>query len=67
MSVDHDPLLTTAEVAKRLHCSTKHVRALVARGDLKAVHLLGRTGTRGLTRVRPADLDALLDASRVQS
>ena len=62
-----DPLLSVAEVAEHIGCSTKHVRALIARGDLKASVLPGRTGTRGLTRVRLADLDALLDASQVPS
>jgi excisionase family DNA binding protein len=57
------PLLTVAEVADHLKCSDKHVRALIKRGDLKASTLPGRTGTRGLIRVRPADLDALLDAN----
>ena len=59
------PLLSVADVAAHIGCSTKHVRLLIDRGDLKASHLAGRMGTRGLTRVRLADLDAMLDASAV--
>jgi len=43
-----------------------HIRAMIARGALKASHLPGRTGTRGILRIRLSDLDALLDRA-VQS
>lgn len=56
-----NPILSVAEVSEHLKCSTKHVRALIARGDLKASTLPGRTGTRGILRVRLSDVDALLD------
>jgi hypothetical protein len=56
-----NPLLTVAQVAEHIGWSTKHVRALIARGDLNASVLPGRAGTRGLIRVRLVDLDALLD------
>jgi hypothetical protein len=58
-----DPLLKIADVAERLGSSTKHVGALIKRGDLKACRLPGRTGTRGLIRIPTSALNALLDKS----
>ena len=51
-------LLTIDDVADQLAASTRHVRRLIARGELPA-HRIGR-----LVRVSPDDLARFLAASR---
>jgi excisionase family DNA binding protein len=55
------PMLTVAEVAKRLSVSRNTVYQLVQRGDLVA-HRVGLG--RGAVRVTPEELDAFLARSR---
>lgn len=56
---DLDAPLTVAEAANYLNVSERYVRRLVAERRV-AYHKLGR-----LLRFRPADLDRLLDAGRI--
>jgi excisionase family DNA binding protein len=51
-------LLTVVQVADHLGASTRHVRRLIARGELP-VHRFGR-----LVRISPDDLARLIAASR---
>ena len=51
-------LLTVGQVADHLGASTRHVRRLIARGELP-VHRFGR-----LVRISPDDLVRLIAASR---
>jgi excisionase family DNA binding protein len=51
-------LLTVGQVADHLGASTRHVRRLIARGELP-VHRFGR-----LVRISPDDLARLIAASR---
>ena len=51
-------LLTVEDVAEHLVASPRHVRRLIARGELP-VHRIGR-----LVRISPADLARLVAASR---
>ena len=51
-------LLTIADVAEHIVSSTRHVRRLIARGELP-VHRIGR-----LVRISPDDLARLVAASR---
>ena len=56
-------LLTLREVADALQVSEKTVRRLVSRGDLVGF----KVGDRGQVRVKAEDLDAYLEAQRVQA
>lgn len=53
-----DPLLTTDDVAKQLSVSPRHVRRLIASGELEVVHI-GRC-----IRVPPTSLDSLIERNR---
>lgn len=55
-------MLTVAEVAESCRVHAKTVMRAIARGELLAVRL----GERGAYRIRPADLDAWIDARVVR-
>lgn len=52
---DAEPLLTVADVAARLNCCKRSVYDLIRAGKLPKVDIFD-----GIVRVRPADLDALI-------
>ncbi len=56
-------LLTLREVADALQVSEKTVRRLVGRGDLVGF----KVGDRGQVRVKEEDLEAYLEAQRIQA
>lgn len=51
--------LTVSDVARRLVCSEKTVRRMIADGDLRAINLKPNS-SRGLWRVPEVSLSALL-------
>lgn len=57
-SEERPPLREVAHCAHRLSCSQEHVRRLIRRGELAAVHLNNRW------RVEAAELEAFIDRQR---
>lgn len=63
---ESEHLLTTTEVAKILHVHRGKISPLIRAGRLKAIDLrVGRQ--RPVYRIRPEDLDAFIENSRVVS
>jgi excisionase family DNA binding protein len=58
--MDQPLAVTIADAAKRLSVSPSTIRAMIADNRLRAVHVVGRSGTRGRVVIRVADLEALL-------
>jgi excisionase family DNA binding protein len=58
MIVEQERLLTTAEVAAVLRMQTESVRALIRKGEIRAVRFGDRTGLR----IRQRDLDAFIES-----
>ncbi len=58
--MDQPLAVTIADAAKRLSVSPSTIRAMIADKRLRAVHIVGRSGTRGRVVIRVADLEALL-------
>jgi excisionase family DNA binding protein len=67
MPSEHPVTLSIPEACDRIGVGETTLRAMMSDGRLPFSRIVGATGSRGRVIIKVADVDALLDSTRVQS